>query len=84
MTGLLTGHCYLKGHLFKLGLVDSPESVRCEQASEPGSHLLYGCKGLAALRFRYLGRYFMKPGDFKDISVSRILYFVQSVGLLNT
>jgi hypothetical protein len=22
--GLLTGHCHLKGHLFKVGLVDSP------------------------------------------------------------
>jgi hypothetical protein len=25
----------------------------------------------------------MKPGNFKDISVSRLLHFVQSVGLLN-
>jgi hypothetical protein len=25
----------------------------------------------------------MKPGDFKDISVSRLLHFVQSAGLLN-
>jgi hypothetical protein len=25
----------------------------------------------------------MKPGDFKDIFVSRLLHFVQSVGLLN-
>ena len=25
----------------------------------------------------------MKPGDFEDISVSRILHFVQNAGLLN-
>jgi len=25
MTGLLTGHCHLKVHLFKIGLVCSPE-----------------------------------------------------------
>jgi hypothetical protein len=25
MTGLLTGHCHLNGHIFKLGLVNSPK-----------------------------------------------------------
>jgi len=34
MTGLLTGHCHLKGQLFKLGLVDSPWCDVCQQASE--------------------------------------------------
>jgi hypothetical protein len=34
LTGLFTGHCHLKGHLFKLGIVDSPECDRCKQASE--------------------------------------------------
>jgi hypothetical protein len=84
LTGLLTGHCHLKVHLFKLGLVNSPECDRCKQASETASHVLCDCKALAALRFRYLGCHFTKPGDFKDISVSRILHFVQNVVLLNT
>jgi hypothetical protein len=48
------------------------------------SHVLCDCEALATLRLRYLGHYFMKPGDFKDISVSRLLHFVQSAGLLNT
>jgi hypothetical protein len=34
MTVLPTGHCHLKGHLFKLRLVNSPECDRCKQASE--------------------------------------------------
>jgi hypothetical protein len=38
---------------------------------------------MATLRFRQLDHHFMKPGDFEDISVSKILQFVQSVGLLN-
>jgi hypothetical protein len=82
-TGLLTGHCHLKGHLFKLGLVKSPECNRCKQASEMASHILCACDALITLRFRHLGRHFMKPGDFEDISVSKILYFVQGEGLLN-
>jgi hypothetical protein len=40
MTGLLTGHCHLKGRLFKRGLVNSPEHDRCKQASETTSHVL--------------------------------------------
>jgi hypothetical protein len=63
LTGLFTGHCHLKGHLFKLGLVDRPECDRCKQASETASHVLGDCEALAAIRFRHLGHHFMKPGD---------------------
>jgi hypothetical protein len=83
MTGLLTGHCHLKGHLCKLGLVNGPNCNRCTQASETALHVLCDCEALATLRFRHLGYHFMKPGDFEDISVSMILHFVESVGLLN-
>ena len=37
--GMLTGHCHLKVHLFKLGLVDGPQCNRCKQASETASHI---------------------------------------------
>ena len=30
LTGLLTGHCHLIGHLIKLGLVNIPEFDRCK------------------------------------------------------
>jgi hypothetical protein len=83
LTGLFTGHYHLKEHLFKLGLADSSECDRWKQASETASHVLGDCGALAAIRFRYLGYYFMKLGDFKDISVNRLLHFVQSAGQLN-
>jgi hypothetical protein len=54
LTGLFTGHSHLKGHFFKLGLVDSPVCDRCKQASETASHVLGDCEALAAIRFRYL------------------------------
>jgi hypothetical protein len=38
---------------------------------------------LATLRFRHLSHHFVKPGDFEDTSVSRILHFVQGAELLN-
>jgi len=37
-TGLLKGHCHLKGYLFKVGLVNSSECNRCKQASETHTH----------------------------------------------
>jgi hypothetical protein len=45
--------------------------------------VLCDCEALATLRFRHLCHHFMKPGDYEDISVSKILQFVQGAGLLN-
>jgi hypothetical protein len=78
MTGLLTGHCRLKGHLFKLELINSAKCDRCKQASETAQHILCDCEALATLRFRHLGHHFMKPGNFV-----KLLHFVQVAGVLN-
>jgi hypothetical protein len=82
MTKLLTGHCHFRGRLFKLGLVGSLRFERHKQTSETASHVLCDCEVLAVLRLQYLGHYFLKPGDLADISVSKVLQFVQSVVLL--
>jgi hypothetical protein len=37
---------------------------------------------MATLRYRHLDHHFIKPGDFEDIPVSKILHFAQGVGLL--
>jgi len=47
------------------------------------SHVLCECEALITLRYRHLGCHFLKPGDFEKISVSKILNFVQGVGLLS-
>jgi hypothetical protein len=82
ITGLLTGHCHLKGHLLKLGLVDSARCDGCKLASETASRVVFDCEALAILRFKHLGQHFMKPGDLEPISISR-MHFAQSAGLLN-
>jgi hypothetical protein len=46
MTGLLTGHCHLRGHLFKLGKVNNPICRRCYPETETASHVLCDCKAL--------------------------------------
>jgi hypothetical protein len=55
MIGLLIGHYNLKGHLFKFGLVESPQHNRCKQASEMVSHVLCDWEALAVLTFRTPG-----------------------------
>jgi hypothetical protein len=44
MTGFLTGHCQLKGYLFKLELVKRPRCDQCKQASGMVSNILHDCK----------------------------------------
>ena len=57
MTGLLTGHCHRKGHLFKLGLADSPRCDRCKQATEMATHVLCDLETQALSRFRHLSHF---------------------------
>jgi hypothetical protein len=40
VVGLLTGHCQLKGHIFKLGLTDDRICERCLEEDESATHIL--------------------------------------------
>jgi hypothetical protein len=40
------------------------------------------CETLATLRFRHLG-HLMQPGACEDMSINRLLHFVQGAGLLD-
>jgi hypothetical protein len=55
VVGLLTGYCHLNGHLFKLGLSNSPTCDRCQKENETATHILCECEALAHLRFCHLG-----------------------------
>jgi hypothetical protein len=81
LVGLYTGHCQLKGHLFKLGLTNDPTCERCLEADESATHVLCDCEAIAHLRFRDLGQFFMEPGHFYDVPISKVLHFIRSVGL---
>ncbi|PNF24898.1 hypothetical protein B7P43_G10162 [Cryptotermes secundus] len=82
VVGLLTGHCHLKGHLFKLGLSDSPTCKRCQEDNETATHILCECEALAYLRLRHLGQYFMESSEYFDAPTYKILRFIRSAGLL--
>jgi hypothetical protein len=55
---------HLKGHLFKMGLINKPARERCHSKEDTASHVLCDCETLAELRFWLLGSHFMKPSDY--------------------
>jgi hypothetical protein len=57
-----------------MGLTDDPTCERC--------HILCDCEGIANLRFRRLGQFFMEPSDYYDAPINRVLHFIRSVGLI--
>jgi hypothetical protein len=63
--GLVTGHCHLNGHLFKLGLTDDPTCERCLE-DESATHILCDCEAIAYLKFCHLGQVIMEPSDYYD------------------
>jgi hypothetical protein len=79
---LLTGHCHLKGQLFKLGLTADPICERCLEDDESCIHILCDCEAVAYTRFRQLGQYFKEPSDYYDASIDKVLQFIRSVGLI--
>jgi hypothetical protein len=82
VVGLLTGHCHLKRHLFKLGLSDNPICERCLEEDESATHILCDCEAVAHVRFRHLGQFFTEPSDYYDAPTYKVLHFIRGVGLI--
>jgi hypothetical protein len=72
---------HLKGHLFKMGLMNDPTCERCIEADVSATHVLCDCEALAYLRFRHLGQFFMESGDLYDVPIGKVLHFIWSLGL---
>jgi hypothetical protein len=47
LVGLLTGHCHLKGHLFKPGLRVNSTCERCLEEDESATHTQCDCEVIA-------------------------------------
>jgi hypothetical protein len=82
VVGLLTGHCHLKGHLFKLGLANDPICERCLEEDKSATHVLCDCEAVAHIRFCHLGQFFMEPSDYYDAPIDKVLHFIQGVGII--
>jgi hypothetical protein len=47
VVGLLTENFHLKGHLFTLGLINSPRCEQCLEKEESTIHMLCDCEAIA-------------------------------------
>jgi hypothetical protein len=79
ITGLLTGHCNLKRHLFKRSITDSPTSGRCHAETATASHIFCEFVGWDELRLRRIGERFREPSDYEEITACKVLYFVRGI-----
>jgi hypothetical protein len=61
---------------------DDPTCERCLEEDESATHILCDCEATGNLRFRHLGQFFMKPSDYYDAPINRVLHFIRSVGLI--
>lgn len=50
LVGLITGHCNLNSHLYKLGATDSPMCRGCMQENETVEHVLWHCEATEETR----------------------------------
>jgi hypothetical protein len=75
-------NCHIKGHLFKLGLINDPICERCQEEEESATHNLCDCEAVAHIRFRHLGQFFMEPSDYYDAPIDKVLHFIRDVGLI--
>jgi hypothetical protein len=81
VTGLLTGHNTLSGHLHLMGLTEQPIVQKCGAEDETPAHILCRCEALSSLRHMYLGSFFLEPEDIKSISLEAIWNFGKETGL---
>ena len=81
VTGLLTGHNTLRGHLHLMGLSDSPLCRRCGAEDETSANILCECEALASLRHVYLGSFCLEPEDITSILLGAIWSFSKATGL---
>lgn len=81
ITGLLTGHCKMNGHLRKLKLVNNSSCRFCDDEDETPAHILTECAPLCIKRRRYLGSYLVNLEDIQSMNPLRLLNFIKAIDL---
>jgi hypothetical protein len=71
---------HLKVHLFKMGLTVL-FAKGSHKKDESAAKILCEHKDIAHFSFHHLDHSFMVPNDYHDAPLSRILHFIQNVGL---
>jgi hypothetical protein len=65
-----------------MGLIDSPICKKCEADEETSAHVLCESEALAALRYTYLGSFFLDPEDAGSLNLGAIGTLLKEQGSL--
>ena len=79
MTGILTGHTNLNGHLQTIGVISNDKCSFCGQERETSRHILCECPALVQCRMKHLGEPMLEASTVPDKSVARIIRFLDEV-----
>ena len=81
LTGFLTGHCNLNGHLAKIGVKESGLCRFCERANEDPEHILLECEAITRKRAECLDNLRLSKGDIPSLNPLKILNLLKEIGL---
>jgi hypothetical protein len=82
VTGLMTGHCNLRKHLYIIVIVkENPVCRLCSEEEETTFHIVFECEVLARWRFSLLG--LINPGEEipRKNLVNRLLDLIKGTNL---
>ncbi|XP_069966728.1 uncharacterized protein [Bactrocera oleae] len=84
LVAFYTGHCRLKKHLFNMGIASSANCRFCDIEPETPEHLLMNCTAVCRRRIKALGSMFPHRDCIASLAPSRILEFINMLGLDDT
>jgi hypothetical protein len=82
VTGLMTGHCNLRKHLYTMGIFkENPVCRLCNEEEETTFHIVFKCEVLARRQFNLLG--LINPGEEipKKNLVNRLLRLIKGTNV---
>lgn len=82
LVGILSGHCRLNKHMYRMGLVADPTCRGCNLEDETAEHILCECPALAQIRGSMLGDFWPDMASIRSTPLASILKFIERVGWL--
>ena len=83
LLGVLTGHCKLNKHLYRMQLRNNPTCDLCREEEETVVHFLCSCPVLRTHRLHSFGSYFLAEDLLESLNVRDILDFIRRTGRFN-
>ena len=81
LTGFLTGHCRLRGHLKKLGIEENGMCRFCDEEVETPIHLLTDCRALFHKRKECFNRNCLTDRELNKVKPPAVHNFIKMTGL---